>query len=55
MKLTQQQKDTLIDMADWLTLKAPENWDGFDDQQIAWFINNANLIRTLATENNITA
>ena len=54
MKLTQQQRETLKDMADWLQLKATENWDCFDDEQITWFTDNANLIRTLATENDTT-
>ena len=55
MKLTQQQADTLKDMADWLELKATENWDGFDEQQVRWFLDNAELIRGLVKESEVEA
>lgn len=50
MKLTEQDINDLESMADWLDYKADENWDGFDDDQIRWFKNNASLIRSLVKE-----
>jgi len=50
MKLTKRQANTLKDMADWLEEKATENWDGFDEQQVKWFLDNAKLIRMLVNE-----
>jgi hypothetical protein len=56
MKLTEQQADTLRDMADWLDLKAKE-WaydDGSFDDDYYWFVTNASLIRALVADSEAT-
>ncbi len=55
MKLTEQQRDDLESMADWLQYKAEENWDGFDDEQVRWFLDNAELIRRFVKDSEVTA
>ena len=55
MKLTEQQRGDLASMADWLELKATENWDGYDDEQVRWFLDNVGLIRGFVQESEVTA
>ena len=57
MKLTEQQAHTLRDMADWLDLKAKE-WaydDGSVEDDYHWFVTNAELIRALVADSEVTA